>query len=268
MNNIRIVPLAQPANDGGGISGAMAPLAAVEFTSGVNRLALLSVNIQVLGAGGLLPLSGGDDATDSVAVDTGDNKLFSISRMTVYDAASNTWMRAVSAPTDADGVVYDTVGRVLQTFALQALNNGASLSRQQSASAANVAAQSGEGAALTTGPGEWQINQAPAAATQATATRAAGGAGVRNVLRSITVSVGCVALQAPLGVVVRDGASGAGTIIWRALLGGVAGEVDTITLTGLNIVGSDNTAMTVETLAAPAATNFATVHASGYSASA
>jgi hypothetical protein len=215
----------------------------------------------------LLPLTGGDDATDNVAVDTGDNKLFSIARLTGYDSAANVWNRLVTAATDADGIAYDTVGRALQAFALQVLNNGTSLSRQQSASAANVAAQSGEGTALVAGPGEWQVNQAPAAATQATATRAAGGAGVRHVLRSITVSVGCVALQAPLGVVVRDGASGAGTIIWRALLGGAAGEVDTITLTGLNIAGSDNTAMTVETLAAPAATNFATVHASGYSAS-
>lgn len=120
---------------------------------------------------------------------------------------------------------------------------------------------------LTTPPGEWTLTNAPAATTQATATRAAGGALVRHVLKSIQASLQAVAAQAaPVTVVVRDGATGTGTILWQDRLMAPIGFSDRISVDGLNIVGSLATAMTIEFTAAPTATNFETISASGYDA--
>lgn len=125
---------------------------------------------------------------------------------------------------------------------------------------------SGHGALIVSEPGEWTITHAPVAATVATATRAAGLAGTRHVLTSFCADLNAVAAQpAPLTFVVRDGASGVGAILYQRRLNALAGATASIEMVGLHIVGSDATAMTVEVTAAPAATNFATVSASGFS---
>lgn len=137
------------------------------------------------------------------------------------------------------------------------------------ASAPNLATLDGLGAQLTTRPGEWTITDAPAANTVATATRAAGAAGVRHVLTSFCADLCAVAAQAtPITFVIRDGAAGVGAILYQRRLIAPLGTTASVEITDLNIVGSDATAMTVECTAAPAATNFATVSASGYSVSA
>ena len=119
---------------------------------------------------------------------------------------------------------------------------------------------------LVADPGEWTLTHAPAAATQATATKAAGAAGVRHVLRSIQATVNAVAAQAaPLTVVVRDGATGVGTILWQDRIIAPIGTDGRVSVQGLNIVGSAATAMTIEFTAAPAATDFETISGTGYS---
>lgn len=135
---------------------------------------------------------------------------------------------------------------------------------------ANVASAAAQGTQpvsnvqLVTNPGEWTLTNAPAAATIATATRAAV-AGVRHILKSIQASVQAVAAQsAPLLVVVRDGATGVGTILWQDRLLAPIGFNDDISVAGINIAGTTGNAMTVEFTTAPAATNFATISASGY----
>lgn len=112
-------------------------------------------------------------------------------------------------------------------------------------------------------PLEWAIVSAPAANTIASATKAAGGAGIRHVLRSLVANVQLVTAAsftaaAPVYWVVRDGASGAGAILYQGLS-------TAATLSGLNIMGSPNVAMTVEYTVAPGATNFEVISASGYS---
>lgn len=217
------------------------------------------------GAGFVLPQQGmPDDAVLDDQLATSDFiRTGTVARLTGLDQASGNWWRLRSAETGIDNV--PNVGAALITASMGYLyRNNDIFGRARSADPANLETFSSEGAALSTGPGEWAIQAAPAAATQATASRAAAGAGNRNVLTSVTVSIGAVAAQAPLGFVVRDGASGAGTILWRCLLGSAAGGCQTVTISGLNIIGTANTAMTVESLAAPAATNFATVAASGY----
>lgn len=129
----------------------------------------------------------------------------------------------------------------------------------------SLATLSSAGAALSATPGEWSVFHAPAAATVATITRAATVL-TRHVCRSITVSVGAVAAQGPLEFVLRDGAAGVGPILWQAVLSAPAGSADHITISGLSILGSVNTAMTLECLAAPAATNLARVSLAGYDA--
>lgn len=135
------------------------------------------------------------------------------------------------------------------------------------ATAAALSTQPVSNVQLVTSPGEWTLTNAPSVSTQATATRAAGGATVRHVLKSIQASLQAVVAQAaPVVAVVRDGATGVGTILWQDRLIAPAGFNAVISIDGLNIVGSLNTAMTVEFTAAPVATNFETISASGYDA--
>ena len=121
-------------------------------------------------------------------------------------------------------------------------------------------------------PGNWAVTQAPAAATPATATRAAGGGAIRHVCTSICariVATGTAPTAANVQVNLRDGASGAGAILqsWALALQAVAGDRDAVVLAGLNIVGSANTAMTLEFAAAGGANTVESVAMTGYSVS-
>lgn len=133
-----------------------------------------------------------------------------------------------------------------------------------SASAALLAAQRGDTAQLTTEPGQWGIQQTPAVATQATISRAAGAAGVRHVAATATVCIVATAAQAALAFNLRDGATGAGTILWSVSLSAAAGTGQCVSSPPFNLVGTAATAMTLESSAAPAATNFASVSLTGY----
>jgi hypothetical protein len=116
----------------------------------------------------------------------------------------------------------------------------------------------------TVSPGtSWAINHAPAAATQATISRAAV-AGQRHVATSLTICVDATAAQSSLVFNLRDGATGAGTVLWTARLSGAASTNACLSSGPIFIVGTANTAMTLESSAAPAATNFATVSLVGF----
>lgn len=130
-------------------------------------------------------------------------------------------------------------------------------------SVTNLQLFQGFGAAMVGSPGEWAINHAPAANTVATISRAAVANSV-HICRGFSVSINAVAaIAAPLVVNLRDGATGAGTILWTERLMAPVGTTFTITREGLNIVGSTNTAMTLEFTAAPGATNFENVNLNG-----
>lgn len=118
-------------------------------------------------------------------------------------------------------------------------------------------------------PGEWTILGAPAINTVATATKAAGASGVRHVLRSLAFSLKSVttaAVGAQQFAVIRDGASGSGSSIWVIDLtnANLAIGGDTVVLSGLNLIGSATTAMTIEFTAAGGANTIESVSASGY----
>ena len=117
----------------------------------------------------------------------------------------------------------------------------------------------------------WDETHTPAVNTAATASKAAGGAGVRHVCTSI-LAVFAAGTTAPAVAMktlqLRDGATGAGTVVWSATVGveATAGRNTVIQLSGLNIVGSSNTAMTLEFDAAGGANTFQSVAIHGYDA--
>lgn len=114
----------------------------------------------------------------------------------------------------------------------------------------------------------FHIQHTPAANTQATKTQAAAGAGHRNIARSITVTFSNNASgAAAVGTVfnLRDGATGAGTILWSATLWlpATAGASEQIAISDLEIKGSEDTAMTLEAAAAGGANTVQTVALTG-----
>jgi hypothetical protein len=160
-------------------------------------------------------------------------------------------------------------------FALWALAslsafNGSSFDRVRTASAITFDADTASiGAQLATRPAEWTLTNAPAANTDAFATRAATANGERHVLTSICCDLNAVAaLAAPISIVVRDGPVGVGTVLWQRRLIAPAGFTASVEISGLNIAGSPDTAMTVETNGGPGATNFVTLSATGYTVAA
>jgi hypothetical protein len=109
------------------------------------------------------------------------------------------------------------------------------------------------------------VDSTPAAATQATCSQAAAGAGFRNVCQSISASfdTGGTAQASALALNLRDGASGAGNILWsKQIILPVSGKWE-VGLGGLNIVGSPATAMTLEFSAAGVAGSFESVAMTG-----
>lgn len=270
MNTVRVVPLGQPVDlAAGSASGVMAPFVGLAFTGGINNnLVMLSVNVQILGpTGSFATMFGLPDNADDVLATAANNKLATIARLTGFEVVSGNWQRLISVQTNAEGLPFDAVGRVLEVASVGLLNNGVSLDRLQSGSAVNLATLGGVGAAVVADRGEWSVESRPAVGVVATATRAAGGVGVRNVCRSLSASVLAIAAQGQVDVVVRDGAAGLGAVLWSTRFALALGASDRVSLSGINIVGTANTAMTIEFLAAPAATNFEGVAMTGCLAS-
>lgn len=113
----------------------------------------------------------------------------------------------------------------------------------------------------------WQLAHAPAAAAQATATQAAGAAGLRNYCTGIQATVSTIAAtaQTPINVHIRDGASGAGTIIWTGSLAALGTTTGILAITFPQpIRGTAATAMTVEFSGAGVANSLETIAAQGY----
>src|SRR5687767_14605001 len=136
----------------------------------------------------------------------------------------------------------------------------------EAGNAAALAATVSTKALLAVAPGNWSVNHTPAAATQATITKAAGAAGVRHVCTSISATLATIgtAQSSVILLNLRDGATGAGTILWSKQVALPANAVWNVDLSGLTIVGSAATAMTLEFSAANAAASFASVAMTGF----
>jgi hypothetical protein len=137
-------------------------------------------------------------------------------------------------------------------------------------SATNIAAATSANSLQVVLPGQWTEYHAPAVNTQATKSHAAGAAGVRHVCTWVSFTLAqntTGSAQTLIAFNLRDGATGAGTILasWTMALPATACESRTFSLSGLNIIGTAATAMTLETAAAPAANTAASVQFGGYS---
>ncbi len=118
-------------------------------------------------------------------------------------------------------------------------------------SAANQAAATANGARLVEKGPRWRVTSTPAVSTLASASKTAGGAGVRHVADCVAFSGGSTTAPAltKLTINLRDGASGAGTILWSytVVITAAAGQnVAPQTFCGLNLIGTAATAMTLE----------------------
>lgn len=120
--------------------------------------------------------------------------------------------------------------------------------------------------ALAAEPAEtsfWAVNHAPAAAAQATIGQAANANG-RHVATSVTVCVSAAGTaQTPLQFSLRDGATGAGTILWTVRLSAPINTAYCIAAP-LKVAGTKNTAMTLESAGVTVAGSFAMVSLNGY----
>lgn len=96
----------------------------------------------------------------------------------------------------------------------------------------------------------WSITSSPAAGSQATISKAAAN-NIRHVADCVTASAGAAAAPAAtvLTINLRDGASGAGTVIWTTQITAAATAANhgNVTLCGLNLINfATATAMTLE----------------------
>lgn len=143
--------------------------------------------------------------------------------------------------------------------------DGANWDRVLGVSNTNNTATTSSGVRYSTQLSTWSVIDTDAGATQATASRAAGGGTVRHVATGVTICRGDTSAAAPALIHLRDGATGAGTILRSWVIGVAAGLSQCLDVTGLNMTGSANTAMTLEFAAAGAATSTSTVTLTGYS---
>lgn len=112
----------------------------------------------------------------------------------------------------------------------------------------------------------WSITHLPATATKATISKAAGGTTVRHVCTAFIIGFCAVGTaQTLITASVRDGATGAGTVLWSAPIVAPINGCVNITQSGLNLVGTANTAMTIEFSAAGVTSSQETVSLQGYS---
>jgi hypothetical protein len=116
----------------------------------------------------------------------------------------------------------------------------------------------------------WSLVNDPAVNTAATATRAAsstGGVHVADCVSATFIAGTTAPAAVNVTVVIRDGTTGAGTVLFAAdlaLAGTISDRATPVQLCGLSIPGSANTAMTVEFTAAGGANTFETVALTGY----
>ena len=156
----------------------------------------------------------------------------------------------VGASTPTDAFANPTTAILNQSFGMG--YNEATWDRTRTASATNLTIGTQIGSLLHEKGARWGVNHAPSAGTVAVASKSAGAGGVRHVADCVSYSMGAASAPtaATATVVLRDGSSGAGTILWQKQLPAPAstGVHANESFCGLNLAGSAATAMTLEFL--------------------
>jgi hypothetical protein len=174
--------------------------------------------------------------------------------LTFEGTADGTTWRALQAVNLVDGSIGSTT---TAAGAFSVINTGLAKVRVRagtlSGGTATVYALRGVALPIwsdTAGVPRLQVRSNPAVSNQATAS-AAAVAGVRHVADCVSFSAGSTTAPAltALTVNLRDGATGAGTVIWsqQVIIPAATGQnVVPFSLCGLNLRGTANTAMTLE----------------------
>jgi len=159
---------------------------------------------------------------------------------------SSVTVAGTSTPTDA--FANPTTAQLSEVFTMGW--NGGTWDRFRTASAANLTTGTQTGSLIAEKGARWSVTHAPTVGLQATASITAGAAGVRHVADCISYSMGAAVAPTATNttVVLRNGATGAGTIVWQKQLSAPAstGVHANESFCGLGIVGSAATAMTLE----------------------
>jgi len=119
-------------------------------------------------------------------------------------------------------------------------------------SAANNSSTTQSGIFLHEKGARWSVSSVTGSNTQASASKAAGGAGVRHIVDCVQFSAESTAAITATqdDVILRDGATGAGTVLmqWRnGIVSAAAAQVGLAqSICGLALIGTANTAMTLE----------------------
>jgi hypothetical protein len=192
---------------------------------------------------------------DSSADDSLSGDAIPAAGSMVFDRAAGDWNRADAG--SANALVGDNV---LATIPL-AENDDGTFDRAVNSDADNMAATSQSRAMLGTRPGEWAVNDSDGGGGTPSATKAAGGAGVRHVITGVTGSMCGTAATGNIVCSVKDG----GTTVWARKLRLIANGQSGFEVTGLNIIGTANTAVVVSFDGAPGAAVVSSVNATGYS---
>lgn len=199
-------------------------------------------------------MSGVITPADAYANPTTANQIWSLGGL----FNGTTWDRQRTATADALASTGIAAGN-------PSLFNGSTFDRQDGVSATNNTAATSVGVAYSASLGTWGVTNSANAGTP-TISKAAGGGTVRHVATCVSISVGAAGTAQPVVQVnLRDGATGAGTIIRSWQVAAPANDSAEVNLCGLNMTGSANTAMTIEFAAATAAATQASVNLSGYS---
>ncbi len=173
----------------------------------------------------------------------------------------------VGSATPTDAFANPTTAQLNESFSM-AWNNS-TWDRLRTASSANLTLGTQIGSLIAEKGARWSATHNPGAGLQATAGRVAGAAGVRHVADCISYSLAAsvVGVTTQLQTaVLRDGATGAGTILWQKshYVPNTAANHATETVCGLNIVGSAATAMTGEFIANGVTAEVQVFNISGY----
>lgn len=178
----------------------------------------------------------------------------------------STWDRLRTVVDNADNSAANTTGNLGVMAKLMGFD-GTNWDRLRTVSASNQATTSSlPGVQLVAQNGNWSEFSFPATNTVATVTRAAAGAGLRHILTSLHFSLAGAAAAAAgiVQCVVRDGATAVGTVIWSGVLTAPITGIGEISLSGLSLPGTANTAMTIEFAAAGGAGTQEAVTMTGY----
>lgn len=215
--------------------------------------------VQVYGTytGVTFVLEGSSNGVNFEALAAVDNGLLTLVTGTITpgSSAKNAWAVSCTGLTHvqlrATGYSTGTMNVIITETDNSFLGNGLPVTLLiGNSSAANLSAATANGLVVTP-PGQWVVTSAPAANTAASASKAAGSAGVKHVTTSVSFTCGQDATGgSPLSLTVnlRDGATGAGTVLatWYMNTVTTAYTNTTFGLSGLNIVGSAATAATLE----------------------